>query len=87
MTCDKDFVSIAIYQQPWDYPTQDIAETAPSKAIWNTAPPTKAKPSPDVTDLLASRATKLHRHNGLARKRYLAVCESLANGGYSTDDR
>jgi len=85
MTCAKDFVSIAIYQQPWVWHTQDTAETAPSRAILNTAPPTKAKPSPGVTDLLASRATKLHRHNGLARKRFVQVCQSLANGGCSTD--
>ena len=87
MTCASENASTAVRLPLWDYPTQDIAETAPSKAILNTAPIMSAKPSLAVTDLLASRATKLHRHSPLKQRRYLSVCQSLANGGCSTDAR
>jgi hypothetical protein len=80
MTCAQENASTAVRLPLWDYPTQDIARIGQSKAISNTATPTNATPSPDVADLLTSRAKRIHQHNGLARKRYLAVCQALKGG-------
>ena len=85
MTCASENVSTAVRLPLWDYPTQDTERTVPSRDILNTAAPTKAKHSPAVTDLLASRAKTLHLHSPRKQRRFLQVCQSLANGGCSIE--
>jgi hypothetical protein len=64
--------------------SQDADATGQKDGIPPPAPITE-KPlkmhGRDISTAIKSRAAKLHRQSPLKQRRYLSVCQSLANGG------